>query len=97
MALLKECQQEVQTLPVQSIWQGHHEHRPPTRRSLHLDVSAVLEDEVFGDGEAEAGAGDFLGAGFVDAVEAAEDSVALFGRNAFAVVGYADDAVVRVT
>jgi hypothetical protein len=34
----------------------------------------VLEDEVFDDGDAEAGAGDFLGAAFVDGVEAAEDS-----------------------
>src|SRR3954470_11595032 len=36
--------------------QRHHKRRPAPRRALYLDVPAVLEDQVFGDGQAEAGA-----------------------------------------
>ena len=38
--------------------------------------------DVFGDGEAEAGAARFAGAGFIDAIEAFEEARKVLGRNA---------------
>src|SRR5712692_5262486 len=74
-----------------SLRQAHHERRSLSRLALHLDGSAVEEDEVAGDGQAEAGAGDGLGAALVDAVEAAEDPVALGRWDPFAVIRDAHD------
>src|SRR5437899_8186113 len=52
------------------------------------------KNDVLGDGEAEARAGDGLRTAFVDAIEAAEDPVALRGGDAFAVIGDADGRAV---
>jgi hypothetical protein len=46
------------------------------------DGAAVGEHDVFGDGEAEAGASGFAGAGFIDAIEAFEQARQMFGGDA---------------
>ncbi len=46
------------------------------------DGAAVGEHDVFGDGEAEAGASGFAGAGFVDAIEALEEARKVLGGDA---------------
>ncbi len=46
------------------------------------DGAAVGEHDVLGDGEAEAGAAGFAGAGFVDAVEAFEEARQMLGGDA---------------
>ena len=46
------------------------------------DGTTVGEHDVLGDGEAEAGAAGFAGAGFVDAVEAFEEARQMLGGNA---------------
>jgi hypothetical protein len=46
----------------------------------------VGEHYVFGDGEAEAGASGFAGAGFVDAIKAFEQAGEMFGGDAGAEV-----------
>ena len=46
------------------------------------DGAAVGEHDVLGDGEAEAGASGFAGAGFVDAIEAFEQAREMLGGDA---------------
>src|SRR5438045_4449390 len=55
----------------------HDERRPLAWLALHLDRPLMLQDDVLGDGQAEAGAAAVLGAALVDAVEAAEDLLLL--------------------
>ncbi len=50
------------------------------------DGAAVGEHDVLGDGEAEAGASGFAGAGFVDAIEAFEEAGKMFRGDAGAEV-----------
>src|SRR5213080_1609092 len=70
--------------------QPHDERRPLARLALHLDRPLMLQDDVLGDGQAEAGAAAVLGAALVDAVEAAEDLLLLVIGDSFAVVADAD-------
>lgn len=46
------------------------------------DGSAVGEHDVLGNGEAEAGASGFAGAGFIDAIETFEEARQVLGGNA---------------
>ena len=46
------------------------------------DGAAVGEHDVLGDGESEAGAAGFAGAGFVDAIETFEEARKVFGGDA---------------
>src|ERR1700675_1232204 len=46
------------------------------------DGAAVGQHDVFGDGEAQAGAAGFAGAGFVDAIEAFEQAGQVLGGDA---------------
>ena len=59
---------------------------------LALDVDGAVEEfnEEFDEGEADAVAAGFAGAGFVDAVEAVEDAREVGGGDADAVVGDGD-------
>src|SRR4051794_21540516 len=57
--------------------------------ALGLDRAVVLEDDVLGDGQAEAGAAGLLGAALVDAVEAVEDLFPLALLDSLAVVAHA--------
>src|SRR5271157_6266875 len=50
------------------------------------DASAVGQDDVLDDGQAEAGAAGLAGTGFVDAVEALKDAIEVFGGDAGAEV-----------
>src|SRR5437867_12139288 len=53
----------------QLLRQRHHERRPFARLVLDLYVAAMKQYDMFGDGQAEAAAGDELRARFIDAVE----------------------------
>ena len=59
------------------------------------ESAAVGFDDVLGDGEAEAGAAGFAGAGGVHAIEAFEDAFLIRQRNADAGVGDGDDGFAR--
>ena len=54
------------------------------------DRSAVGQHDVFGDGKSEAGASGFAGAGFIDAIEALEETREVLGGNAGAEILYAE-------
>ena len=58
--------------------------------ALGPDLAAVAGDDVFHNGEAEAGAALITGAGFIHTVKALEDAIDGFGGNAGAVVLNAD-------
>ena len=58
------------------------------------EAAAVGFYDVFGDGEAEAGAADFAGAGCVHAIEALEDALLIGERDADAGIGDGDDGFV---
>src|SRR2546423_1900910 len=79
-----------QSLPSNMALQPHDERRALARLALHFDRPLMLQDDVLGDGQAEAGAAAVLGAALVDAVEAAEDLLLLVIGDSFAVVADAD-------
>jgi hypothetical protein len=62
--------------------EGEEEDGAVGQFAFGADGAAVGEHDVFGDGEAEAGASGFAGAGFVDAVEAFEEAREVFGGDA---------------
>src|SRR5207245_2567349 len=77
------------------LWEANDERRALPRLALDIDRAAVLQDEMLRDGEAEARAGDFLRAAFVDAIEAPKNLRALRFRDSIAVIGDADHAGIR--
>ena len=56
--------------------------------AFRADRSAVREDDMFGDSEAETCAAGFAGAGFIHAIEALEEARQMFGGDAGAKVLY---------
>src|SRR5687767_9527237 len=75
---------------------GEKESAALAEFALYPDFAAVGLDDVFDDGEAEAGAALVAGAGAIDAVETFEDAALRFGRNAGAVVGDGDGCTLRI-
>ena len=71
---------------------------PRSELAFHTDGASVGEDDVLGDGKAEAGASGLAGAGFVDPVEALEDAVEMFRGDAGAEILHGKlDAAVKLT
>src|SRR5258708_37218118 len=62
--------------------EGEEEGAAVAEFAFGADGAAVGEHDVFGDGETEAGAAGFAGAGLVDAVEALEEAGQVLGGNA---------------
>src|ERR1700722_17971803 len=62
--------------------EGEEEDGAMGQFAFGADGTAVGEHDVFGDGEAEAGASGFTGAGFIDAVKAFEQAREMFGSDA---------------
>src|SRR5438128_1197853 len=62
--------------------EGEQEGGAVVEFALGADGASVGQHDVLGDGEAQAGASGFAGAGFVDAVEAFEEARDMFGGNA---------------
>ena len=75
---------------------GEKESAAVAEFAFDPDLAAVGLDDVFDDGEAEAGAALVAGAGAIDAIEAFEDAALCFGWNARAVVGNGDGRAVGV-
>src|SRR5277367_4928277 len=63
--------------------------------AFYPEFAAVGFDDVFGDGEAEAGTAGFAGAGGVHAIEAFEDAFGIGERDTDAGVGNGDDSLAR--
>ena len=62
--------------------EGEQEGAAVVEFAFGADGAAVGEHDVFGDGEAEAGATGFAGAGFIDAIEAFEKARQMLGGDA---------------
>src|SRR5687767_14930872 len=75
---------------------GEKESAAVAEFALDPDFAAVGLDDVFDDGEAEAGAALVAGAGAIDTVEAFEDAALRFGRNAGAIVGDGDGGALTI-
>src|SRR3954469_17275134 len=62
--------------------EGEEECATVAEFAFGADGAAVGEHDVFGDGQTEAGAAGLAGAGFVDAVEALEETRQMLGGDA---------------